>query len=129
MPRTYCPKRHLLDQYKLLLSGELLRLKEHADSSKDALEQPLSSAAGGVGQEATGLCYQRQEEQAGELEATDLKLDLTTHLTAAEEFVRAKLTPCARLASGLVGQAREQACRVRSSAKDLVLLLTKCRFG
>ena len=131
-------KRHLLDQWKLLLSGELLRLQQSAESSKDALEQASLLKKVELGKKQLTVAMKdkggnRLKQLLHKLQAVDLKPDLTTHLTAAEEAVRAKLTWQA------LDHALHKACfapleqldkcvskpaEFRDSAKDLVLLFS-----
>ena len=131
-------KRHLLDQWKLLLSGELLRLQQSAESSKDALEQASFVKKVELGKKQLTVAMKdkggnRLKQLLHKLQAVDLKPDLTTHLTAAEEAVRAKLTWQA------LDHALHKACfapleqldkcvskpaEFRDSAKDLVLLFS-----
>ena len=121
-----------------MLSGELLRLQQSAESSKDALEQASLLKKVELGKKQLTAAMKdkganRLRQLLYKLQAVDLKPDLTTHLTAAEEAVRAKLTWQA------LDHALHKACfapleqldkrvskpaEFRGSAKDLVLLFS-----
>ena len=138
LPWTHCPEKAFAGPVEAVAFWRLLRLQQSAESSKDALEQASLLKKVELGKKQLTAAMKdkganRLRQLLHKLQAVDLKPDLTTHLTAAEEAVRAKLTWQA------LDHALHRACfapleqldkcvskpaEFRDSAKDLVLLFS-----